>query len=340
MRHPYLPFFLAVMSTTAGAYAVSSAEFYSNKSYQYGRFEARMQFAPGDGVVSSFFLWKDGSEVNGTFWNELDFEKVGADCHLQTNAIYGNPSTYHSQTPALSSSLCDQFHTYAYEWTPDYIAWLVDDVEIRRETGDTANAYAQNATAGMQLRFNVWPGDASFGGNFDPATLPVYEYIHWIQYWSYSGGAFQLQWHQDFTPTTMPSGWLAGNWPSPKKLSTNTSSNIGFVNGYAVLALTADDAKGIVGAAPIDTSDAGTVGAGGSSSTADGGSSGAGNGGSGGSDLSAPGNSGVNRTASGGDSGCGCRVSANPSKSTHAILLIAGLLLSTIARRRSRFGCN
>ena len=319
MRHLCMPFFLAVISATGGAYAVSSAEFYSSKSYQYGRFEARMQFAPGDGVVSSFFLWKNGSEVSGTFWNELDFEKVGSDCHLQTNAIYGNPSASNSQTPVLSSSLCDQFHTYAYEWTPDYIAWLVDGLEIRRETGDTAAAYAQNATAGMQLRFNIWPGDASFGGNFDPAILPVYQYIHWIQYSSYSDSAFQLQWHQDFTATTMPSGWLAGNWNSPKGLSTDTSSNIGFMNGYAVLALTADDAKGIAGAAPVDTADAGTMGAGGSASTAD---------------------AGVTHTANGNDSGCGCRVSAGHTKSNYAILLIAGLLLSVIPRCRSRFGRN
>ena len=137
----------------------------------------------------------------------------------------------------------------------------------------------------------------------------------------------------------MPSGWLAGNWNSPKGLSTNTASNIGFVNGYAVLALTADDAKGIAGATPIDTADAGTEGAGGSYPTADAGS-GAGTGGSGGSDMSAAGNSGVARAASGDDSGCGCRVSAGPSKSIHAILLIAGLLLSVIPRYRSRFGRN
>jgi len=143
----------------------------------------------------------------------------------------------------------------------------------------------------------------------------------------------------------MPSGWLAGNWSSPKGLSTDTASDIGFVNGYAVLALTADDAKGIAGAAPIDTADAGTQETGGSSATADAGNGGAGNGGAGnggagGSDLSAAGNSGVTRTASGNDSGCGCRVSAGPAKSIHTILLIAGLLLSVIPRCRSRFGRN
>ncbi len=115
--------------------------------------------AAGDGVVSSFFLWKDGSEVSGTYWNELDFEKVGADCHVETNAIHGNPAANHSQSHPALVNPCTTYHTYAYEWTPDAIVWLVDGTEIRRETGATATAYAQNATA-MQLRFNVWPGDA------------------------------------------------------------------------------------------------------------------------------------------------------------------------------------
>ena len=122
----------------------------------------------------------------------------------------------------------------------------------------------------MQLRFNIWPGDASFGGNFDPSKMPVYQYINWVQYSAYENGAFQLKWRQDFTDATVPSGWLTGNWKSPKGLSTHSPSNIGFVDGYAVLSLTADTATGITGASPSDTTE-GTGGAssiGGATSTA------------------------------------------------------------------------
>ncbi len=73
------------------ALAVTSAEVYTGKGYQYGRFAARMQFAPGSGVVSSFFLWKDGSEQDDVFWNELDFEKLESVCRLETNTIFGDP---------------------------------------------------------------------------------------------------------------------------------------------------------------------------------------------------------------------------------------------------------
>jgi len=239
--------------------AVGSAELYTSKAYGYGRFEARTRFAPGDGVVSSFFMWKDGSEKAGTFWNELDFEKLGADCHLQSNPIYGNPSADHGKPHALQQDLCGAFHTYTYEWTPEAIVWLVDGTEIRRETGATAQAYAENASAGMQIHFNVWPGDASFGGNFSPSILPVHQYIDWVQYSAYQDGAFTLSWREDFSAGSVPDGWLTGSWASPKNHSTHDAENVNFIDGYAVLSLTADNALGPAGAMPNGTGGAGPV---------------------------------------------------------------------------------
>jgi len=153
----------------------------------------------------------------------------------------------------------------------------VDGAEIRRETGATATAFADNAaTSGMQMRFNVWPGDASFGGNFNPAILPVHEYVDWVQYSSYQNGAFSVVWREDFNSGALPSGWLAGNWGSPKNLSTHNARNANIVDGYLVLSLTADDALGPAGAMP------GASGAGGSAGMGSGGSgAGANSGGSG-----------------------------------------------------------
>lgn len=239
---------LAIAVLPRAAAAARSAELYTAASYGYGRVEARVRFAPGDGVVGAFFLWKDGSETTGTFWNELDYEKVGADCHLVTNAFYGDPAVVHNQQPMLAVDPCAAFHVYAYEWTPDSLAWLLDGAEVRRETGAAAAAYADNAAAGMQIRFNIWPGDASFGGNFDPSILPVHEYVDWVQYSSYADGAFTPEWREDFD--NQPAGWAAGTWGSPKNLSTHDGRNLNFIDGYAVLSLTADDATGPAGAMP------------------------------------------------------------------------------------------
>lgn len=250
------------------AQAVSSAELYTATPYSYGRVETRLRFAAADGVVSSFFLWKDGSEQAGMFWNELDFEKVGADCRLESNPIYGQPSANHTQHHTLALDLCGVFHTYAYEWTPEAIVWSLDGQEIRRETGATAKAFADNAgQAGMQIHFNLWPGDASFGGNFNPASLPVHQYVDWVQFSAYEGGEFKLEWREEFEGSTLPSGWLTGTWGSPKNRSTHASENVTFMDGYAVLSLTADDARGPAGAMPGEVSGGGGSNGGAASST-------------------------------------------------------------------------
>jgi hypothetical protein len=240
------------LTCSSAAYAVKSGEVYTSQSYGFGRVEARIQFAAGDGVVSAFFLWKDRSEKADVFWNELDFEKIEADCHLESNAFYGLPEATHTQSHETGIDPCGTFHTYAYEWTPEYIAWFLDGVELRRETGEAAQAFADNAAEGMQIRFNIWPGDASFGGNFDPAILPVHQYINWVQYSSYVNGAFQFEWREDFGGSTPPSGWLTATWPSPKGLSTHTGANVTVANGYAIVSLTADEATGSLGAMPMD----------------------------------------------------------------------------------------
>jgi endo-1,3-1,4-beta-glycanase ExoK len=241
---------------SASAFAVQSAELYRTTPYFYGRFEARVQFAPGEGVVSSYFLWKDGSSST-TSWNELDYEKIKAACQVQTN-IWSGTGTQSPQILSSTADFCGQYHTYTFEWTPDYIAWFIDGTQLRRETGSVVAEYTQNAAQGMAMHFNVWVGNSSFGGVLDPSILPVNEYIDWVQYSSYTNGAFQLQWREDFDSATIPAGWATGNWASPYNLSMHNPANVNFVNGVAVLSMTADDATGFSGTPPADT-DAGTV---------------------------------------------------------------------------------
>jgi len=317
-----LPWAVLVLAWGASAQAISSAELYTTQSYQYGRFEARIRFASGSGVVGAFFLWKDGSELDGTFWNELDFEKVDADCRLETNAFYGDPAAVHVERPSITADLCSDFHTYSYEWTPEYLAWFVDEVEIRRATGETATAYRDNATEGMQLRFNIWPGDASYGGVFDPSILPVYQYVDWVAYSSYTNGSFELAWREDFEADSLPSGWALGSWASPKNLSVHSTQNVGVVDGVAVLALTADEAQGI-GA----TSSGGAGAAPGSGGMA---------GGASGSESGDPSGLSSSESGSGDDSGCGCRMASSGHRNEFGLSLLLGAIVLDWARRRRR----
>jgi endo-1,3-1,4-beta-glycanase ExoK len=332
LKYTYLLVVPVVLTIAGSAGAVTSAELYRPSPETFGKFEARIQFAGGDGVVSSFFLWKAGSEQSSVYWNELDFEKLGAACELQTNTIYGLPQSNHEEGDYTLDGLCDGYHTYAYEWTPESIAWLVDGIEIRRDTGVGAAAYADNATEGMQFRFNIWPGNASFGGNFSEASLPVYQFVAWAQYSDYTPGAgedgsdFTLSWREEFD--ALPRGWLMGSWTSPLNGSTHSSRNVAFVDGIAVLALTADDAAGYSGSPPPDTG--GTVDV--PSSGGAGGSAGAATGGT---DLS-PANSPF--TDEGGGEGCGCRLARSQSRGLGGVAVLAGAAFGWWRRRRRSGG--
>jgi len=154
---------LGVLAPRAAS-AVQSAELYRTQAYLYGRFEARVQFAPGEGVVSSFFLWKDGSSST-TSWNELDFEKTNATCRLQTN-IWTGTGTQSAEIDTPAFNICAGYHTYAFEWTPDYIAWFIDDNQIRKVTGASVAEYTQNAAKELELRRHARP--------FDIAREPIH----------------------------------------------------------------------------------------------------------------------------------------------------------------------
>ena len=290
------------------ASAVQSAELYRTNPYFYGRFEARLQFAPGEGVVSSFFLWKDGSSST-TSWNELDFEKINAACRLQTN-IWTGTGTQSAQFNTPAFNICTGFHTYAFEWTPDYIAWFIDGTQVRKVTGASVTEYTQNASAGMAMHFNVWVGNSSFGGVLDPSILPVNQYLSWVQYSSYANGAFDLQWREDFDAATIPSGWATGTWLSPYNLSMHNPDNVSFVSGLAVLSMTADGMTGYSGTPPADSSDGGVP------STDGGGQAGS-------------------AGQTGTSSGCSCDASLATGGGASAALLLLAAIVSA-RRRRSR----
>jgi hypothetical protein len=178
----------------------------------------------------------------------------------------------------------------------------------------------------MQFRFNIWPGNASFGGNFSEAILPVYQFVAWAQYSEYTPGAgddgsdFTLAWREEFD--TQPAGWQAGSWASPLDGSTHSAQNLAFVDGIAVLALTADDATGYSDTPPADT-----PGAAGAPSA---GAAGAPGTGAGGVTPIAP-DSAV-------DEGCGCRLVRDQSRRSGPVALLACAALGWIVRRRARAG--
>ncbi|HSX50106.1 MAG TPA: family 16 glycosylhydrolase, partial [Cellvibrio sp.] len=191
-----------VASHLTHAKAYKGAEIYSNESYLYGRYEIRMRVANASGVLSTFFTYKNGSEIGTTFWEEIDIEVFGKNnaTEWQSNIILGNtrPTLQIEQTHTAAASLADAYHTYVLEWTPDYVAWYLDGVEVRRITGTST---VTSLTNPQSVRFNLWSSEsAEWVGAWDDSVLPVYQFVNYIEYKTYNATTktFEGGWRDDF----------------------------------------------------------------------------------------------------------------------------------------------
>jgi hypothetical protein len=211
-------------------YTFYGCELTGKQQFKYGRFEAKMKMAAISGTVSSMFLYYDNSYQNGEEpWNEIDIEILGKDpTKWQSNIITreGNPSIKKNTTSEVihpfNYDATNEFHLYAIIWTPEYIAWEVDSVEVRRDTlGMSRGANADGdqvkfMTEQQTLRFNLWASKTpSWTGKFTGIGLPIEQQIDYVRAYSYDEATkgFTLLWQDDFEGTTLDSErWSRGNW--------------------------------------------------------------------------------------------------------------------------------
>ena len=231
------------------------------ESFQYGRFEVRMKSAPGSGVISSFFTfhdyWSEG-HTSSVYWNEIDLEWLGRyDDKVHTNLII------HDQwdLPDLSDLTFnpnEDFHTYAFEWTSEYIAFFVDDQLIRW----VDNFYADSMYREQKIMMNIWQSTSvEWAGSFSANTLPTYAFYDWVKYYLWVDGTgnagtnndFILLWENNFD------SWDTNRWEKATHTWDGNNAdfihdNVVFMSGYMILCLTTPSATGYNGD-PLSVSD-------------------------------------------------------------------------------------
>src|SRR5690606_32328670 len=189
----------------------------SNQSYLYGRFEMSIQAAPGSGQLSTFFLYRNGSETANTLWQEIDIEIFGKESNLfQTNIITEQTEGTLRMTEEeheVLANLHSDYNTYVIEWTPDSINWFLNGELIRTE-----HEYAQDCNAAMSMRFNHWASsNVTWVGSFNTNELPQYQHIDYISYSSHTPGVgdngsdYTLEWTDDFSSFNT-TRWSKANW--------------------------------------------------------------------------------------------------------------------------------
>ena len=214
-------------------YKYFGAELTGKKQFKYGRFEARMKMVSFPGTVSSMFLYYDDSwEKKSKPWNEIDIEVIGTSkTKWQSNIITreGDPSISNTTTTEekhdFGFDATEDFHLYGIVWTPEYVAWEIDSVEVRRvELGVTNGTHADKdqvafLTENESLRFNLWASKTpSWTGAFTGEELadgPAEQIIDYVRVYSYDTEAktFTKAWQDDFDGNNLNSTyWSKGNW--------------------------------------------------------------------------------------------------------------------------------
>ena len=169
---------------------VYSARVNTRKNWTYGYFEARLKLPKGKGTWPAFWMmpsvwsgWPEGGEID-------IMEHVGCVPTEVSSSIHCK-SYYHAigtqKTAARKvAGVMDEFHTYALEWTPEYIKTYVDGKQLfyynpdDYSQGRNANTWPFNKP--FELKLNLaWGGD--WGGMYgvDESCLPATYEIDYVR---------------------------------------------------------------------------------------------------------------------------------------------------------------
>ena len=255
MKKKHIIFFTTLFSVIVFAQKpYRGAEYRTVNTYQYGRFEIQMKSAMGSGVVSSFFTirdyWAEGlSETIN--WREIDYEALGRYTNkFQTNIITAYEN-HHEELHTLLYNPHVGFHTYAFEWTPDYIDFFIDGQFVRHDEND----YIETIDTGQKIMMNIWqPAWEDWVGEFDESVLPVYAFYDWVKYYSYTPGSgsygtdnnFSLNWVDNFNSFDQ-SRWQKATHTWSANNAQFVQQNAVLLDGYLILCLTDNTTYGYSG---------------------------------------------------------------------------------------------
>ncbi len=222
------------------------AEYRTLNTFLYGRFEVSMKPANRVGVISSFFTYH---EITSTVdWNEIDIENVGRyDDMIQFNPITRGQVNHVRNEPIIFNQY-DEFHTYAFEWTPQYVAWFIDSVEVHRQTG----AHIEGLNLSQKIMMNIWnPEYTNWVGVWSDYSLPTFAQYDWVSYSSYTPGAgnygtdnnFTTQWRDNFDSYDA-TRWGKATHTFQGNMCDFLPENVVFKDGKLILCLTDDTNTG------------------------------------------------------------------------------------------------
>jgi len=85
------------------------------------------------------------------------------------------------QGVGLSYDASQEFHNYAFEWSPGEIKWYRDGQLVKQATVEGVSP-GQIPDLDMQIMMNLWVSNApSFAGEVDDSNFPVRSEYDWVK---------------------------------------------------------------------------------------------------------------------------------------------------------------
>lgn len=168
-----------------GGRPYSSGALASVQEFRYGRFEVEAKAAAGGGLVTGFFLHRSAPK------QEVDIEWTGdSPCTMLAN-VYFNPGDEgapvafgYRGSPCrieLGFDATEEFHSYAIEWRPGAIRWMVDGIVVHERASWSPTPIPHLP---MRLHANLWaPRSQALAGRLEGSALPATAHLRNVEVW-------------------------------------------------------------------------------------------------------------------------------------------------------------
>jgi beta-glucanase (GH16 family) len=225
----------------SSAKPLRGAEYRTKDAYRHGRFEVRMKSAQASGMLTTFFTYHD-TPNQPQEWNEIDIEILGRYSNEVQFNVITQGEVSHVRRQVVNFNPHQDFHDYAFEWTPSYVAWFIDGTEVYRQT----EMHIRGLIYPQKIMMNIWqPIWTDWTGTWNPAVLPLYGFYEQVRYASFTPGSGTFGTDNNFTPLWSddlnafnPVRWERATHTWDANNAQFVPDNVVFQNGRMVLCLT------------------------------------------------------------------------------------------------------
>ena len=167
---------------------VISARMNTKSSWKYGYFEASIWLPKGKGTWPAFWMMPNDQSLGWPACGEIDImEEVGVDANKTSSSVHTKSYNHVMNTQKTASRTTagaeSGYHTYALEWTADYIQSYVDGKPLLKFANDgKGNNDTWPFNKAFYITLNLaWGGDWGGYAGVDESALPTTMKVDYVR---------------------------------------------------------------------------------------------------------------------------------------------------------------